>query len=169
MNRMRRVQFIVTSLAISAWFFPNLAWTSEPENPNYRLSRDVTLDSAGALRGQLINFQGRPVQHAALSIRHRGVVLDKTTTDAEGQFRLNVGKTGAFQMHIENTAIACRCWAPEVAPPGSSKDLVLLAPENTIRGQRPFADIISNPLFIGAVIATAIAIPIAVSSNSNGS
>jgi hypothetical protein len=173
MNKLGGRKLVLVGIAFVTWMIPDASFGDQPlardsETPQYRLSRDVQLDETGVLNGQLIDITGQPIANKVIEIRHRNKVVARSTTDVDGEFHLDVGKTGAYLIDVGGMLISCRCWTPAAAPPVATDDLVLLAPEKTIRGQRPFADIITNPLFIGAVIATAVAIPIAV-SNSNGS
>lgn len=168
---------ILTALAVISWFLPVTLIADEPQSSTappsqstrqYRLSRDVQLDETGHLNGQLVDLAGEGLVEEKVQIFLRDRMIAETVTDKSGQFRLRVERTGAYTMKIGRAGIACRCWGHEIAPPSATEQLILLSPESTVRGQRPFADIVTNPLFVGAVIAAAVAIPIAVSS-SDGS
>lgn len=169
MDKLGGLRLFLSGVALATWFIPVACLGETPTGtPQYRLSRDVQLDENGLLNGQLINIAGDPVANATIEIRHRNQRLDVAATNEDGEFRLRVKKTGAYLISVSGMQITCRCWTANAAPPAATDDLVLMAPEKTVRGQRPFADIITNPLFIGAVVATAVAIPIAVST-SDGS
>lgn len=172
MKKLGGLRLFLCGIAIVTWLIPGVSLGDPPVSdaaiPQYRLSRDVQLDENGVLNGQLINIAGQPVANMSIVIRHRNRLLDTSTTNADGEFHLDVQKTGAYLIQVGGMQISCRCWTAIAAPPAATGDLVLMAPKRTVRGQRPFADVITNPLFIGAVIATAIAIPIAVST-SDGS
>jgi hypothetical protein len=165
----RVAHYLLAALAILTWIMPSAVLAADANSPHFRLSRDVMLGKDGVLRGKLIDIHGQPVAGGRLAIHHRQVMLDRATSDESGTFKLAVKKSGAFLLTVNGTAISCRCWQPEIAPPSARGDLILLAPENAVRGQRPFADVITNPLFIGAVIAAAVAIPIAVANSGDGS
>jgi hypothetical protein len=169
MNNQAGLRLFLSGIAIATCLIPVASLGKQPTGtPQYRLSRDVQLDKNGLLNGQLINIAGEPVANTTIEIRHRNQRLDVAITNEDGEFRLRVNKTGAYLITVSGMQITCRCWTATAAPPAATDDLVLMSPEKTVRGQRPFADIITNPLFVGAVIATAVAIPIAVST-SDGS
>jgi hypothetical protein len=169
MKTNRVVHSLLVAMAMLTWLLPSSILAGEAIPAGCRLSRDVALNEDGVLFGKLIDIHGQPVVGGTLAIRHRQVVIDRATSDQNGTFKLDVHKTGAFVLTVNGTAISCRCWEAAIAPPSARGDLILLTPEKTVRGQRPFADIITNPLFIGVVIAAAVAIPIAVSNSGNGS
>jgi hypothetical protein len=63
---------------------------------------------------------------------------------------------------VGQRSVTCRAWTHAAAPPAATDQLTVVDGPPLIRGQQPFSAVFTNPLFIGLVIAAAIAIPIAV-------
>ena len=124
--------------------------------------RDIELGANGRLSGQLLNAEGQP--HAGQPIllhQQDGQLIGHTLTDAQGWFHFEHVRGGIYQLVSAEAFQLCRCWVQNTAPPAAEKQVLLVAGAIE-RGQRPFYQVLANPLFIGILIAAAIAIPIAV-------
>lgn len=131
---------------------------------------DVTLGPNGTLSGQALNAQGKAKIKYAIQVEQNGKIVGKSTTDGEGHFEVAKIGAGVSKVITDDATFVCRCWTAEAAPPASKGQLLVISQEGVERGQRPVGEIVTNPLFVGAVIAAAIAIPIAVhSSKKSGS
>lgn len=88
-------------------------------------------------------------------------------TDAAGQFVLPGVTAGIQRLTAEDAVLNCRIWTHAAAPPAAMDHVTLIADQTIVRGQQPFSAIFTNPLFIGLVIAAAVAIPIAVHNSQD--
>ena len=151
------------------------AWTSAAQA--FHIA-DVALDDQSALTGQAVSLQGAPLAGAQVALddgRQQWI----TTTDAEGNFRFNGVRGGAYRVQLGEQTQFCRAWKAGTAPPAANRGLMIVEGQQTVLGQNcgspvvgcgsPVADgmsrckeLLSNPLVIGGLIAAAIAIPIAV-------
>ena len=141
---------------------PEMRATEGPAAAAVEVIRDVELGANGRLSGQLLNAEGQP--HAGQPIllhQQDGQLVGHTLTDAEGWFHFEQVRGGIYQLVSAEAFQLCRCWVQNTAPPAAEQQVLLVA-GGIERGQRPFYHVLANPLFIGALVFGAIAIPIAV-------
>jgi hypothetical protein len=146
---------------------------SSPAPP--ALIRDVELAYGGLLVGRLLDSNGRPVAHGAVSIRTDSHTLASTRTDAEGVFAVAKLHGGVHEIATDDTMQVCRLWANGTAPPRTPQSIDVVSGENVVRGQwgpPPGNQLFqkakvwaTNPLVIGGVVAAAVALPIALSDD----
>ena len=139
------------------------------------LVRDVELAYGGLLVGRMLDANGRPVASKDVSIRTDNHTLASTRTDAEGVFAVAKLHGGVHEIVTDDSVQICRLWANGTAPPRTPQSIDVVSGENVVRGQwgpPPGNHLIekakvwaTNPLVIGGVVATAIALPIALSDN----
>lgn len=139
---------------------PTLSKTARP------MTRDVSLGGASEIHGQLVDKNGAPLANRVVVAVHTDKSSLQTVSDANGLFRLRDAKPGLYQIASERSYQLCRCWADGTAPPSSSKQLLMVEGDQTIRGQRPFGELLSGPVLIALIIAAAIIIPIAIHNNN---
>ncbi|MFV1968923.1 MAG: carboxypeptidase-like regulatory domain-containing protein [Pirellulaceae bacterium] len=123
---------------------------------------DVVLGPGGRLAGQVLDPQGRPLKDQAVLILGHNAPPKRVISDTQGRFAISGLHAGVYQVATDTAVIQCRCWAAGTAPPVAQEEVLLVANSSIERGQRPFGEILANPLLIGLIIAAAIAIPIAV-------
>ena len=129
---------------------------------------DVALRDGGVLVGQIVTAEGTALAKTPVSLQQNGKELVRTATDANGMYAVKGLRGGVYHVVSGKTAETYRLWAPGTAPP-SAKDAALLVEGNgVVRGQGRALSMLSNPWVLTAIIATAIAVPIAV-NNSGGS
>lgn len=126
------------------------------------VTRDIDLGRTQQLRGQLVNRDGKPLANQRVIALQGETTPMQTTTDRSGRFVFVGLKAGIYQVQAENCLALCRCWSDQTAPPAAVTELLLVSDDQAVRGQRPFAEILSGPILIGLIIAAAIAIPIAI-------
>jgi hypothetical protein len=122
---------------------------------------DVAIGTQG-LTGRYVNTEGVPIPNHPIQLRQEGRVIATTHTATDGTFCFVAVRGGLYELAAHDAVVLTRVWAAGTAPPQASSHVVLVSQDTLVRGQRPFAEIITNPLVIGSVIAAAIAIPIAV-------
>jgi hypothetical protein len=131
---------------------------------------DLQLQDGGVLAGQLVDADGQALPGQEIVLLRGSQIVAQTTADAEGHFAFERVAGGVYQIAGGGMAVSCRCWAAHTAPPAASPRLLMVCSEqDLIRAQRPFSDIVTNPLVVGAFIAGAIAIPIAIHNSSDAS
>ena len=146
-------------LAAAAWLLPILP-APAAESLNTPAVWDVRLTETGALQGRLVDLDGAPLELRQLQLLQAGATIAQTTSDPEGRFEFPQMSTGVYQLRFDSYAVNCRVWSAQTAPPAARSEFVVLAAPDTIRGQQPLHAVFRNPLFVGLVIAAAIAIPL---------
>ena len=140
---------------------------------------DVALDAGGTLHGRVVDVQGNPLGGTAVAIRHLDRELARTISDESGRFRLTGLRGGVYGIVAGQSGTVFRLWIPNTAPPSAQPAaLVVVGGEQTLaqggcgpwgcdpsRPARQTCDRLkcwlANPLVIAGIIATAVAIPVA--------
>src|SRR5262245_26889988 len=138
----------------------------------FNLPTDVQLSESHQLVGQFVDANGQPLSEQPLLLQRGTRLLAKTVTDQDGRFQFDNINGGLYQLRTSNQIVACRCWMPNTAPPRAAQQLLVVAQQDISRGQRPFPEVFCNPLLIAALVAGAVAIPIAIHNSgddNNGS
>ncbi len=146
-------------LATAAWLLPTLP-APAAESPTAPAIWDVRLNEQGTLQGRLVDLEGGPLAHRQLQLLQAGTPLAQTSSDSAGRFEFPRMSTGVYQLRFDSYAVSCRVWSARTAPPAARPEFVVLAAPDTIRGQQPLHAVFRNPLFVGLVIAAAVAIPL---------
>ncbi|MBN1910466.1 MAG: carboxypeptidase regulatory-like domain-containing protein [Pirellulales bacterium] len=128
---------------------------------------DVALQDNGVLGGRVINIEGNALTEAAIQLRQHNRVIAQGQTDDLGRFEFPGLRGGVYQVVVANSYATYRAWAPGTAPRGTGSEALLIVGAHTVRGQEPtraqrLRRLLCNPLVIGAGVATAIAVPVAV-------
>jgi hypothetical protein len=98
--------------------------------------------------------------------------IRETKTDANGWFQLSDLEGGSYQFDTAGHSQSLRAWAAGTAPPSASPGLLVAPTADVVRGQRVVSPNtnqffrvakrrLANPLVFGGVVATAVAIPVA--------
>lgn len=156
------------------------------QQPTESVITDIALSAQGALQGRVVDAQGQPVSSANVQIMTKEAVVVETQTDAAGTFNVNSLRGGFYQVNINNVNQNVRMWAPGTAPPTATDGLTVTL--GTVqRGQGCTVDsctgtcggtcaacsgggalgFLMNPFVIGAAVAAAIAIPLALNDDDD--
>ena len=126
---------------------------------------DVALGQGGLLKGQVVSSTGAPQADAQVRFIQNGKQVAVTITDSEGYFAVKGLSGGVYQVATGENVMIYRVWAANTAPPIAQHDILLVAGENVVRGQGGILYGLSNPWVIGAGVAAAIAIPVALAND----
>jgi hypothetical protein len=163
---------ITVALACLGWLLPAPPSSASDQTlaPGPRPALwDVRLDEQGTLQGQLIDGALRPLAERRVTLSQAGQTMAVVPTDDRGLFRVPLVRGGVYQLSVGAAAATIRVWTPQAAPPAAVQHLVLMDAPPVVRGQQPLSALLMNPLVIGAVIAAAVAIPLAVHHNHHES
>jgi hypothetical protein len=165
-KRLGRVLAIVASLGVC---LPQLTWAADQAAPAVV---DVTLRDGGLLLGKVINPDGAAQTQVPIAIRFDGRELVTTTTDQQGYFAVKGLQGGVHQVVTTNGQGVYQLWIAGTAPPGAKEGALVITSTPVVRGQVPdnaepprnpgLKTFLTNPLVIGAIVVTAVAVPIAV-------
>ena len=145
---------------------------------------DIALKSGGVLRGQIVNQARAAIYKASVpkaSVPKASVELSsgrqhwRTHTDAQGWFEIANLRGGTYQFRADGQTQSLRLWSPGTAPPGASLGILVLPSTDVVRGQNPVSpntnqffrvakERLANPRVVGGIIATAVAIPVAINN-----
>jgi hypothetical protein len=128
---------------------------------------DVQLRDGGVLVGQLVDAQGNPAQGMPVSLRQNDRDVATTITDKSGYYNVSGLQGGIYQVASPNGSAAYRLWSPGTAPPSAQQGALLVVGDEIVRGQFGMWGFLTNPWVVAGLIATAIAVPIAVSNSGS--
>ena len=170
------LRWSLAGLACMTWLLPIQAMAAGPAQEtstparHKTMIRDVALKAGGRMTGQFVNTQGQPQANQVVVVQRQGGQPAQTRTDAKGRFVIEGASGGLYQVATHDSAVVCRCWTENAAPPGASRDLLIVSGEGIQRGQRPIGEFLfSAPVLVALVIAAAIAIPIAIHNSQDAS
>lgn len=130
------------------------------------LVQDVALGEGGVLVGQAMSAEGSPLALAEISVLYQGKEVATTVTDAQGKYAVRGLRGGVHQVVAGNSAGIYRLWAPQTAPPAAQAGALHVADGSVVRGKLGDGTLLGNPLVLGGIIATAIAVPLAVANRN---
>lgn len=140
--------------------------TTASERPKPAVT-DVTLRDGGTLFGIVVDGQGAPAGESDVTVSQAGKVVTRARTNKSGQFSAAPLKGGVYQVATTHGSSTLRVWDAQTAPPASRPAVLLVDSAEVVRGQIPFRQLVfSDALILGAIIAAAIAIPIAIAVSS---
>ncbi len=145
---------------------------------------DVALAEGGVFSGKVVDAQGAPIPQAAVALHQAGKPVATSTTNAEGVFAVQGLRGGLYQVIAGNGVVAYRLWAPRTAPPTANRSALIVTGDEILAGQQcgsicpPGPDMPRggggvlgwmqrNPLLVGAGIAAAIAVPLAIDDDDD--
>jgi hypothetical protein len=161
---------------------PRSAVFAEPLDVGQRIV-DVALDSGGVFHGRVVNAEGQPVPRADVRMARDGVPVVSTSTNDQGGFDVAALQGGVYQVQVADKSHVLRLWAAQTAPPQAVAGFTI-ATGPVARGQGCTTSsctgpggcgpcggggwgFLTNPWVIGAAVAAAIAIPLALNDDDD--
>jgi hypothetical protein len=169
MKTRRIVNGVMVSLAAVGFLLPQplLAAKPAPASP----AIDVALRDGGLLVGQVVDEQGAALGNVPVSLRYQDRQLVAGKTNKDGSFGFNGLRGGVYQIVAAKGHGVYRVWTVGTAPPAAQDGALVVSGDPVVRGQAGggFAAFITNPLVIAGVVATAIAVPVAIHNSRHRS
>lgn len=134
---------------------PAVAQTAEVDALPVRLTIDRRL------RGQAKTETGEPAAGVPVVLGVKGKPVGRVIADDEGRFEFGPLHPGHYQIATKDAVAMVETYAASDAPEQALQTVEVSRPAMIARGQSP-AQWLTSPLFIGLVIAAAIAIPLAI-------
>lgn len=140
---------------------------------------DVALDSQGRLQGQVLDAAGEG--QAAAFVHLYGADGKPVTSNSndEGRFAYAGTRPGVYFLQAGNTTQVCRIWEAAAAPPSAVPSVFIVGDADATRAQmqptllnrvvQKTKRALTNPLVVAGVIATAVAIPVAIHNDDDSS
>ncbi len=160
---------VVVGLAALGLCLPAPLFAADP--PRGSAAADVALRDGGVLVGQVVSAQGTGVSGVPLTLRNQGKTMLTTTTGKEGYFAVKGLRGGVYQLVAQDGHGVYRLWTRGTAPPAAKEGAVLVVGDDVLRGQAPggLKTFLTNPLVIAGVVATAVAVPVALANSHHNS
>jgi hypothetical protein len=126
---------------------------------------DVALSDGGILHGQVVDLQymGQPGVPVVLRSQNRDVA--QVTSAADGQFEVRNLHGGVYNISTTQGENTFRLWAPRTAPPVARNRAIVYLQNVRNGGAAGLKAVLGNPIVLPAIIATAIAVPVAISAS----
>lgn len=131
---------------------------------------DAALGPHNALKGRVVNAQGMAMPATRVVLLQEKGPVAETTTDAQGRFAVENLQQGLYVVVAGDGAAAFRLWPGRLAPPAATEDVLVVSDGQLTRGQGGVYQWISEHFWLtSALIAAAIAVPVATSAHKSAS
>lgn len=165
------VKVTLVSCAALGCCMPPSAWAADAASQAAPAATDVALLDGAVLLGQVVDPQGVPVPQVPVLLLDKGQELARTQTDATGYFAVKGLRGGTYQIVAADGRGMFRLWKPGTAPPSAEQGALVVAGQDTVRGQmgRGLGAFVSNPWIVAAVVGAAVAVPVAIHNSQRPS
>ncbi len=165
------IQRVVVCLALVGVCLPQLAFASTPQTGTP--VTDVQLREGNVLVGKVITPESAAVANAEVTLLSAGHKIAQGKTDTNGYFAFSGVRSGVYQVTTANGQGNFRLWSGRTAPPKAQQGALVYEGQKIVRGQSGFRGVrnfLANPIVIAGIVATAIAVPVAIhNSKKSGS
>jgi len=172
MSGTRLIQSVAVCLATIGICLPQLAFAAAPQTGQGPVVTDVRLHESGALIGQVVTPENRPVPGVQVVLQTAGRQLAVGQSDNNGYFAFNGLQNGVYQLVTPKGHAVYRVWTHVTAPPSAQLGALVVEGDSTVRGNYPgyargFRNLMANPWIVAAIIAAAVAIPVAIHNSKD--
>ena len=164
MKGVGQIRLTLVWLAVVGLCIPQAAMATSPPADQKPVVTDVRLQG-GYLLGQVVTAENVAVPNEKVLLASGGQVLVEGTTNGNGMFAFKGLQQGVYQVVAAKGHQAYRVWPEKIAPPSAQPGALIVAGNGTVRGQlgmRGFRNLLANPWVVAAIVATAIAVPVAI-------
>ena len=141
----------------------NAGWAADT-SPKINMT-DVALSDGGTLQGQVVDLQNMGQPGVPIVLRSQNHDVVKTVTNTNGQFTAQDLHGGVYNIATAQGENTFRLWAPRTAPPAAKQSAIVYVQNGgTDGGGGGLKAFLGHPLVLPAIIATAIAVPVALTS-----
>jgi hypothetical protein len=151
------VRGIAVFLGVVGICLPELAFAAAPAAPPAVV--DVALSDGGVLHGQLIDLRGGSAVGVPVSVKTQNKDVVRTVTVKDGRFSVPGLRGGVYQVAAGQGQGVYRLWTAKAAPPSAQKNAIVFT--QGLFGGSPKM-LLANPVIVAGVVATAIAVPVAI-------
>jgi len=164
------VRRMAACLAAAGMCVPQLVFAQATPAESPAAVVDVRLSADGVLHGRVVDGQDAAQAKIPVSLASARGVLAVAKTDQHGSFRFAGLCDGVYWLSTGQGARAFRLWNARTAPPTAEPYARIVT--GTVRGQcgmRALRDCLANPLIIAGIIATSVAVPVAIHNSKSPS
>lgn len=161
----RLIKCVMLSIATLGLCFPQVALAADqtPAPPVV----DVAMTDGGVLQGQVVDLQGGGVAGVPVSVKAQNQEVVQTTTTEGGKFTIKGLRDGVYQLVAGKGQGVYRVWASKTAPPSAQKNAIVYTQGGG--GGGGLKMFLANPIVIAGLVATAIAVPVALANSGSSS
>ena len=167
----RVIRTVAILLATVGMCLPQMAFAQLPTTattPPTPAVVDIALADGGVLHGQLVDLQSRNVANVPVSVRAQSQEVARAMTTNDGRFAVTGLRGGVYQVAAGDGQGVYRLWTANAAPPSAQKD-ALVYTQFGAGGGGGLKMLLANPIVVAGVVATAIAVPVAIANASPAS
>jgi len=157
MKNGKLVRGMVISLAVLGMCLPEMVFAVPP--PLAPAVVDIAMADGGVLHGQLIDLRGGNPVGVPVSVKAQNKEIVRTTTVKDGRFTVQGLRGGVYQVAAGQGQGVYRLWTAKAAPPSAQKNAIVFT--QGLFGGAPKM-LLANPVVVAGVVATAVAVPVAV-------
>ena len=119
--------------------------------------RDVQLDAAGTLHGQVVTPEGAPLAGTRIVLGQFNKPVGESSTDKDGNFALTGVRGGTYELRSAEASAWVRVWTADSAPPAATKGALLVSKRDTVRGNINYlsTQMMQPPEAVGALMIPA--------------
>jgi len=157
------LQRVAVCLAVMGFCIPQVALAATPAPSQGSPVADVQLQPGGVLVGQVVTPENTAVAGTEVVLRTGPKQMVKGKTDHQGYFAFAGLRDGVYQVEAAKGSGIYRVWSQKIAPPAAKPGALIVAGKQTVRGQG-IGGGLWNWVIVGGVVATAIAVPLAINN-----
>jgi hypothetical protein len=159
------VRTVLVLMATLGICLPEAAFAAAPPPPP--AVTDIALADGGVLHGQVVDLQGGRAANLPVSIKAQDREVARAVTTADGRFAVPGLRGGVYQLAAGDGQGIYRVWAPKTAPHTAQSNAIVYTqcpqPRSTLKM------LLATPIVIAGVVATAVAVPVALANSGSGS
>jgi hypothetical protein len=161
------VRGVAVILATLGMILPEVALAATPAASPAVI--DVAMADGGVLHGQVVDLQGGSTTGVPVSVRSQDKEIVRTATAKDGTFAVQGLRGGVYQVAAGQGQGVYRVWTAKAAPPSAQKHAIVFTQNGGgLFGGGPKM-LLANPLVVAGVVATAVAVPVAVANSQPSS
>jgi hypothetical protein len=167
MRKGRLIRSVAVSLATLGLCLPSVVFAAPaPATPPVV---DIAMADGGVLHGQVVDLQKGGAAGMPVTVRTQNNEVAKTTTQKDGRFTIQGLRGGVYQVAAGQGQGVFRVWTANAAPP-SAQPRAIVYTQNVDNGNSGgLKTFLANPIVIAGIVATAIAVPVALANSHSAS
>jgi hypothetical protein len=165
----RLIRSVAILLATIGICLPQVAFAATPAaaTPPTPAVVDIALADGGVLHGQVVDLQNRNVASVPVTVRAQNQEVARTATTSDGHFAVQGLRGGVYQVAAGEGQGVYRLWTAKAAPPSAQSNAIVYTQNGG--GGGTLKMLLANPIIIAGLVATAIAVPIALANSHSAS
>ncbi len=160
------LQWLAVGLATVGFCMPQAVLeAAAPNQQTPVVVSDIQLQQGNVLLGQIVTPDNAAVVGVDVSLYSKNHRLVISKTDQRGYFAFPGLQAGVYHVIAPGGEGVYRAWTENSAPPAAKPAALIVTRRGTVRGQRAmrrFRNLLANPWIVAGIVATAVAVPVAI-------